>query len=80
MPLATTHSEDVTVMNEYVTMQTVCAMFNRSAESIILWRKHKGLPYIRIPGDGRDTIRFDRLAITKWAKDHSVALAGRVRM
>jgi phage terminase Nu1 subunit (DNA packaging protein) len=47
----------------------VAKLFNRSQLTIQLWRKHKQLPYIRIRGARRDTIRYDLNAVRKWAVD-----------
>jgi len=45
-------------------------MFDRSSLTIHLWKKKFGLPYIRIPGAGRDTIRYDKKAVKAWAKEN----------
>ena len=47
-------------------------LFHRSAQTITVWRKTKGLPFIRIKGDIRDSLRFDLPAVLEWAKANRI--------
>lgn len=58
------------VLRNMLTAGEVAAMFNRTTQSVALWRKLHGLPYVRIRGDARDTIRYRRGAVLRWAKLH----------
>ena len=51
-----------------LTTSDLCKLFKRGWLTILIWRRDKGLPYVRIPGHKRDTIRFDRKAVLKWAQ------------
>jgi hypothetical protein len=61
-----------TVLDQYVTVGRLCAMFKRSALTIAVWRETKGLPYVEIPGDDRPAIRFDLPDVLKWAKKNKI--------
>lgn len=52
-----------------LTMQQVQKLFRRSELTISLWIKNDGLPVVRIEGDKRDTLRFDRAEVSQWARD-----------
>lgn len=62
--------ENVTVIDNQLTTADLMAMFNRSGLTIMVWRKSRGLPYIRITGAVRDTIRYDKVAVLRWARKH----------
>lgn len=49
-------------------------LFSRSPLTILLWRKNKNLPYIRIKGEKRDTIRYDRAKVEEWAKQQGLRI------
>lgn len=53
--------------SELLTTKEVALFFDVSPQTITLWRDHKGLSCIRISGDHRDTIRYDRKTVEKWA-------------
>ena len=55
-------------LDALLTITDVCRMFGKSAQTIFTWRQFQGLPYITIPGSGRDTIRFERREVKRWAK------------
>lgn len=58
-------------LNDIVTTGYLCKLFKRGTLTLQNWRNDLGLPYIRIPGDGRDTIRYDLDAVIDWAqKNH----------
>ena len=61
-----------TQLDGYVTTGFLCGMFSRSELAITNWRLYKGLPYVRIPGDGRDTIRYTLDEVLDWAKDQNI--------
>jgi phage terminase Nu1 subunit (DNA packaging protein) len=46
----------------------LCELFKRSKETIELWRKKHGLPFVCIPGDTRPAIRFDLAVVKPWAR------------
>lgn len=82
MPTATLEEKrpsTCTVLNGYVDTAYLCRLFKRSSLTIGLWRKHEGLPYILLPGDARDAIRFVRTDVVAWAKrtGHDVYLVPR---
>ncbi len=56
------------MLENLLTTNDLCNLFRRSLMTILIWRKNKGLPYIRIPGSKRDTIRFDQEAVLEWAQ------------
>lgn len=60
-------TENVTILENYVTTKYVAKLLSRTELTIHHWTKKEGLPYIRIPGDGRDTIRYDKQAVIQWA-------------
>lgn len=51
-----------------MTHSDVCRLFRKSELTIMLWRQNDGLPAIRIPGESRDTLRYERNAVMSWAK------------
>mgnify|MGYP003815892779 CR=1 FL=1 len=51
-----------------ISRKEVMALFGKSELTIMKWQQNKGLPYIRIPGDKRDTIKFDKEAVVAWGK------------
>lgn len=59
--------ENVTVYTNLATISTLCTLFRRSELTVLSWRRHKGLPYVRIPGDSRDSVRYDLDAVKEWA-------------
>lgn len=58
---------NVTVIT-FMTTTDVCRLFDRSPLTIANWRKYNGLPYVVIKGTGRDTIRFKRDEVIRWAQ------------
>lgn len=54
----------------YATSADLCKMFDRSYQTIMLWRQKQGLPHKRFPGNGRDMILFDLEEVRQWAKDN----------
>ena len=58
-----------TVMENLLTVRQVADMFNRTDETVRLWMRDKELPCIRFPGSCKDAIRFDKVAVKKWAKE-----------
>lgn len=66
-------SEQCEVLSDLLDEQQVADRLGRSAQSVALWRRHRGLPYVRIPGSGRDTIRYRWPAVLQWAKTCGIA-------
>lgn len=63
-----TSGHNCTVLRGYVTTADLCRMFSRAPLTILKWRQNKGLPYVRIPGDGKDTVRYKLVDVLDWAK------------
>lgn len=55
------------VLTGLMTTGEVARLFNRDKQTVNVWRREKGLPFVRIPGDARDTIRYRRAAVLEWA-------------
>lgn len=51
-----------------LTARDVAGMMGCSTQTIRLWRKHHGLPFVLIPGSDRNVIRFRRHRVQQWAK------------
>lgn len=65
----TTESNEVyRILEGLVDTEYLAKLFARSEQTIMLWRQHDGLPYVRIPGSGRDTIRYDKAEVLEWAR------------
>lgn len=62
-----TLEKNETILDKMVTTTFLCRMFSRTALTILHWRTHEGLPFVRIKGDGRDTIRFELKRVRAWA-------------
>jgi hypothetical protein len=60
----------MTVIDKWVTTGHLVQLFRRIPLTIGNWRRYEGLPYVRIPGDGADAIRYDLRQVTAWAKKH----------
>ncbi len=56
------------ILRGLITTADVARLFDRTPQSVKLWVKLHGLPHIRIPGERRDTIRYELPAILGWAK------------
>lgn len=62
-------AQNETVLDrELLTTADLCRLFKRAPLTIRHWREKKDLPYVRIPGHARDTIRFVRKDVLAWAK------------
>lgn len=60
-------------LSRLLTMSDLQRIFRRSELTISGWMKN-GLPVIRIPGQARDTIRFDRDEVLSWAREQGKRL------
>lgn len=49
----------------------VATMLGKSTVTITEYRRTGGLPFIRIVGARRDTIRFDKQAVESWWQERS---------
>jgi len=67
---------NVRVIEDYVTSGYLCKFFKRSSLTIHHWRARKGLPYVRFPGDSRDTIRYVIDEVISWAKANDIQMFG----
>jgi len=59
--------ENITVLSSFMTGNQMRRLFGRTAMTLYIWRRDKGLPYILIPGEGKPSIRFDLDAVLSWA-------------
>jgi len=66
--LSSDQDQQLIDLSRMLNTEQVAVMFNRSQLTIQLWRKNKSLPYIRITGAKRDTIRYDEKALREWAQ------------
>ena len=64
----TTVKPAVEILEGLVTTQYLCKLFQRSPLTIFMWRSREGLPYVRVPGAARDTIRYRLEAVLEWAR------------
>jgi hypothetical protein len=55
-------------INELVTTGYLTQLFRRSTLTITHWRTRDGMPYIRIKGYKRDTIRYQLASVLEWAR------------
>lgn len=58
------------VLSGFVTEGYLRKLFKRGGLTINLWRRDKALPFVRIPGDGRDAIRYRLDEVKQWAKEN----------
>lgn len=56
------------ILGDLLDTAQMVKLFGVTELSIHNWRAGKGLPYVRIPGSGRDTIRYRRAAVKEWAE------------
>lgn len=61
--------ESVEVLRGLVTQADMVTLFNCATLTITHWRDRYGMPYIRIPGNGKDTIRFRLKRVLRWARE-----------
>lgn len=61
-----------TQLQDLWTTNDLCRLFNRTAMTITLWRRHKNLPTIIIPGGLRPNVRFRPKDVLKWAEDNNI--------
>ncbi len=57
------------VLDDLMTEDDVAELFGVTAQSVALWRKHDELPYVRIPGEVRDAIRYRYQAALDWDRE-----------
>lgn len=67
---APTSKERYRILDNLLTEEDLSRLFRRSKLTIMLWRKD-GLPYVRIKGSHRDTIRFERTEVMVWARKNN---------
>ena len=60
------------VLTGLITIQEVCRIFGKTRLTVKQWRDVRGLPYVLIPGDGRDDVRYRRKDVLAWAKANKV--------
>lgn len=70
-PVKKHETAPVEVLEGLVTSRTLEKIFRRGGLTILHWRQEQGLPFVKVPGDARDTIRFRIEAVKKWAKAHN---------
>lgn len=62
-----------TAIENMLTLDQVCRMFNKSTTTIYLWRKHRAMPSIRMPTQASPLL-FDETEIRAWAKKTGKAI------
>lgn len=72
--LATTDKPVIEVLADFVTAAHLRELFRVSEQTIALWRKHKGLPYVVVPGDKRGSIHFRLERVRRWAESRHVKM------
>lgn len=70
MALASTSPEVFTVLDGYVTEGYICKLLKKKPLTVSLYRQLKGLPFVKIPGDGKDAIRYIEADVRAWAKEN----------
>lgn len=74
------NEKNCTEIKGLLTTAQVAKRFAVTPLSVTLWRTKRGLPFVRIVGAGRDTIRFKAKAVEEWArKGHTKVRALRKR-
>lgn len=61
-------------INELLTTLALSRMFQVTEMTILTWRRHRGLPFIVIPSEGRDAIRYRTDDVKLWAKREGLQL------
>lgn len=61
-------AENKEILTGLITCVDVQKLFSRSDQSIAIWRKSYGLPYVVIPSEGRAAVRYRLTKIIEWAK------------
>jgi hypothetical protein len=51
---------------DLLTSDQVAALYGVTIPALYLWRQRLGMPYVRIPGYRRDSIRFRLADVLKW--------------
>lgn len=62
-----------------VSTQHLMAVFNVTDMTIYLWRRHRGLPAIVIPGKGRNAVRYVMQDVVAWAEKNNIPMTIRTR-
>ncbi len=61
---------EVVEVIELLTTEDLVRRFGRSKITVNNYRKVRGLPYVRLPGRARDSIRYRTGRVVKWARKH----------
>lgn len=64
--------KDVETLHDLITTEQCARLFKRTPLTVHIWRKDRGLPFVRIPGSGRDPIRFRIKRVVAWAVEKRV--------
>jgi hypothetical protein len=51
-----------------LTVADVAEAFEVTSMTIYLWRRYRGLPFLLIPSQGKDSVRFYKDKVVKWAR------------
>lgn len=65
-----------TVLRGLVTTARLVQLFGKSELTVREWMFNHGLPYVVVPGDERDSIRFRLAEVRKWARDNGKEIVG----
>lgn len=60
------------VLRGLSTVSEISEMLGVSRITIHTWRKYRGLPYVVIPGDTKNAIRFRKKDVLEWAREKGV--------
>ena len=64
--------DNVTILGNLLTVTSIKRLFDRTDVTLYVWRKQRGMPYVKIPGDRKPGIRFDVEAVCAWADDNGI--------
>lgn len=58
-------------MDDLLTLKQVCRLFNDVAPiTVRKWREQKGFPFVIIPGDVLNAVRYDKAEVAEWGRTH----------
>lgn len=72
--MSATAKPNFKILTQYLTSGDLARLFARTPLTILNWRRGESLPYVVIPGEGRDSIRYDLAAVVRWAERNGKAL------
>ena len=64
----------VEYMTDFATDKDICQFFRKTTVTIREWRESRGLPFVVIPGDGKNLIRYRLELVIPWATREKVRM------